>query len=228
MSFSQAWAGVQHNSTFSGSQNPTTGALTTVTGNTIVVGVTNNAAAPGVSDVSDSKGNTFTRVETVQVSSGDHIAVYYSRNITGGTGHTVTFADDAEDFSVLTAVELESIDGTLDVSDTNTGTGTSTFTASATTTEQDDLVGYFAVSSGSNAAWNNNGSSTIRSSIGNALIGAIGGLYTRDGVAAGSNSVTGNFNDETGNYAGIFASFKVSGAGGATPRGNLLLTGVGY
>src|SRR6185436_1042442 len=160
----------------------------------------------------DNMSNTYTRITTVQVTSGDFLGLYYCENIIGGAGHTITLSNVGGRFAVLTAVALSGVltSGVLDSgSGTNTGSGVSTLTTgNKTTSVKDDLIGYFAIATSSNQTWNNNGSSTVRSSSGNGATTATGGLYTRDAIAAGTVTVTGNYGNETGNYAAIFAGFK--------------------
>lgn len=211
MAFSQAWTAVQKNQ--GAGTTVTTGSLTTTSGNTIVVGVTRSDATPGTTDVTDSKGNTYTRINTAV--NTDRIALYYAENITGGASHTITLNNLVahDTFACIAAVELSGVltSGVSDVTTTNTGTATTLSSGSATTTDTDDLVGYFTSISGSNGTWNTSGSSTVRSSIGRGDLGTTGGMYTRDAVAAGSNSVAGNFNSENNAYAGILGSFKNTG-----------------
>lgn len=64
----------------------------TTTGNLIVVTVSDNGGVTnGITSVTDSKGNTYTKIPNESDGSST-LSMWYAKNITGGASHTVTIA----------------------------------------------------------------------------------------------------------------------------------------
>jgi chloramphenicol 3-O-phosphotransferase len=84
-----------------GSSSVTTAAITTTSGNFLAAGCTDFTQAISGTRISDSKTNTWqtARIET-------RIAMYYSENIIGGSGHTFTFTPNVADFLGLGIYEV--------------------------------------------------------------------------------------------------------------------------
>lgn len=110
--------------TSSASSPIVTASGTTTTGSTFVVAISCGAAAT-ISAVTDSKGNTYTIIGSVQTDSGGNHrkALYRCNNGTGGAGHTasVTFTGSGIDGTVhlieLTGVTTSSFDQTAQGND---------------------------------------------------------------------------------------------------------------
>lgn len=118
------------------------------TGNTVVVFVKWENAAPNVVDsVTDTAGNTYTEITEFAHSSGVEPsgAMYYSTNITGNASNVVTVNFSAAPAILWSHILVEEFSGlaTSSVTDgaiqTNSGTGTS-FSTSNITTSQSGLV----------------------------------------------------------------------------------------
>src|SRR5258706_1066344 len=61
------------------------------TGNTVVVGLTIWDTAIPSNAITDNKGNTYTKIgESINVTTTDHAAIFYAKNVNGGPSFTVT------------------------------------------------------------------------------------------------------------------------------------------
>ena len=73
------------------------------TGNLIVVGITTWGQSIPANAVTDNKGNTYTKIgEVVNAASGDHAALFYAKNVTGGSSFTVSLVASAAHRSLHT------------------------------------------------------------------------------------------------------------------------------
>ncbi len=132
----------------------TTAAMTTTSGNQLVAGIGQFAGtALGATPVSDSKSNTWAQAwkSTALTKFG---GCYYAENITGGSGHTVTFTEAGTAVAIaLAVVEVSglALSSTLDKTahaDSNVDPKTSGATAT-TVFPAEILVGVCAQGSGS-------------------------------------------------------------------------------
>ena len=111
-------------------------------GNLVVVSVSGWPNLPAATPVTDSLGNTYSIAGNVLTSSGAYSAIYYARNIKGGSD-TVTFRTVASGGQVSMAIaEFAGIDpvSPLDVVAGTTGSGTTPSSGVMTPTMPGDLV----------------------------------------------------------------------------------------
>lgn len=135
--------------TDSGAGQSTTFASATTTGNLIVVAVTFRSDTGGLAGspctVTDNKGNTFSRITgTDDVSANFRTDLFYAKNVTGGSGHTITATPPALGYVGIWAGEYNGADPTSPVRTSDSaqsGSPTAIPVAAALTT----VVGDFAV-----------------------------------------------------------------------------------
>jgi RHS repeat-associated protein len=113
-------------------------ASSVTTGNLVVVGLT--ACCSGsipTNAITDNKGNTYTYITQAQHGS-DYGALYYAKNVTGGSSFTVT----SSFWGTLTVNEYSGVDKSnpLDTSASGIGTSTSLSTATATPSQGGELL----------------------------------------------------------------------------------------
>lgn len=224
IAFVQAPAGAQMVSGTSLS----TAAITTTSGNLVVIGVTYVAS---FSSVSDSKGNTWTLAAgPVTASAGDTIRCYYAFNLTGGAGHTFTLNLSAAGAGVVCAAEYSGVLLTdpLDQTATQASSGNPVDSSSTATTTQADelLIGYGQQSSGVNLAWSAGASYTLRANVADAVPSSIGAMVERLVSATGAYNATMSHGGETGTYSALIATFKAAGWGALRSRSRNRLIGV--
>lgn len=214
--YQQAWT--------STSGDPSTGltlsGITTSAGSTIcAVAAANSFNTIGNADLVDNNSSTFTRIGNVFAPDTLTMAIFYAVNITGRSGHTITFTRGDANYAELHAVELTSMQSSsFDASATNTNqTGDPMTTTAATTTATDTLCAGFVVDT--NSTFTAGSGFTIR---GTAQARSI--LETKDSVASGSNAATATTGGSVG-YGAIIAGFKESGGAACVPT--LTLLGVG-
>ncbi len=113
-------------------------ASSVTTGNLIVVGLTTccNGNIP-TNSITDNKGNTYTYITQVQ-NGVDYGALFYAKNVTGGSSFTVTSSFGG----TISVNEYSGVDKTNPLDIYASGTGTSTFliTATATPSQGGELV----------------------------------------------------------------------------------------
>lgn len=114
-------------------------AINAVTGNLIVVGT----RGVNITAMSDTAGNTYTKIAYYAGAGSTNITFWYAKNITGNASNivTATFASSTGYYNI-TVVQYSGIDQTspLDVYDTAQGTGTSVTSGAFTTTNANDLI----------------------------------------------------------------------------------------
>lgn len=122
----------------------------TTTGNLIVVSVSDNGGVTGgITSVTDSKGNTYTKIANEQDGSST-LSMWYAKNITGGASHTITIAWNTGLVSQasFTAQEFSGCDTTspLDryIGAHSSSTSPSSGATTATTTDAQLVVGGLA------------------------------------------------------------------------------------
>lgn len=119
----------------------------TTTGNLIVVSVSDDGGtAGGITSVTDSKSNTYTKIANEQAGSST-LSMWYAKNITGGASHTVTIAWNTGLVSQASFVaqEFSGCDTSSPLDRFTGATGSSTSPSSgataATTTDAQLVVG---------------------------------------------------------------------------------------
>lgn len=138
---------VQATSGTAAGANPNATALTTTSGNLLVVGTIDDSGVigNGVTGITDSKGNTYTAL-TQQVSGstqGKLFSIWYARNIVGGASHVLSVAFTLASASNVSwfVHEVSGCDQTAPadkVSTAATGTGTTATSGTTGTLAQAD------------------------------------------------------------------------------------------
>jgi len=109
--------------------------------NLVVVGW--NDTTSTVSSVSDSRGNTYTQAGTTVTGTGLRQAIYYARNIVGGSNTVTVGFNQAAAFADVRILEYSGLDPTspLDVTAGAAGTSSSPNSGAATTTAANPASG---------------------------------------------------------------------------------------
>lgn len=145
-----------------GTANSLTLASSVTSGDLILVGVTTWNQTISTSSIHDSKGNTYTRVlEAVNSTSSDHAAIFYAKNVTGGSSFTVS--STVSDVT-LSAQEYSGIatSSPLDVFASRAGTSASPTSPNVTSTVDHELYFGLAWSAGDGDSWTATSSFTLR------------------------------------------------------------------
>jgi hypothetical protein len=116
--------------------------------NLVVVGW--NDTTSTVSSVSDSRGNTYTQAGTTVTGTGLRQAIYYARNIAGGSNTVTVGFNQAAAFVDVRILEYSGLDPTspLDVTAGAAGTSSSPNSGAATTTAANELIFGAGITSG--------------------------------------------------------------------------------
>lgn len=186
-------------------------AVTLTTGNLVFVGVCWNAVGgTGITSLSDGT-NTYTQIGTTQtVDANTRIAIFYAKNITGGT-LTITFTPAANSFITICGEEYSGLDTSspLDSSIPNTGTSTSiTTTSCAVNNPNSLLVGFFGTNAGGSPSITGT-SGTDRQKF-TSSAGEPAAL--EDQTASSAAAVTWTYGASNA-YAAMAASFKIVSGG---------------
>lgn len=188
--------------------------LSTTTGNLIVVTVSDNGGtAGGITSVTDSKSNTYTKIPNEQPGSSC-LSMWYAKNITGGASHTITIAWNTGIVSQASFVaqEISGSDTTAPLDKYTSAQGSSTAPSSGatatTSTANQFVVGgvsYFgtAVTPAAGSGYSN--SVTV------AFTNASGAQESK--VISGAAAQTATFTlSSSRDWACGVATFKASGA----------------
>jgi hypothetical protein len=233
-----AWAQSTKARTASGLSQTTSGLTTQATGSIFVIAAQWSRNSGTFSSVSDSKGNTYTLIDTQLDWEGVNGGwrLYYCENGTGGASHTATFTLTGSNgpitifFGEITgALTSGSLDQHIRREDT---ASPFTLAAGLTTTQADEIVvSFVGGNSGSNPATHAEsglGSSTIQT----ASEETNGSTFWTAAIATAVKSSTGTFNPswtESGASAMAvgLATFKAASAGAPAYPSRLTLTGAG-
>jgi Glycosyl hydrolases family 16/IPT/TIG domain len=168
-----------------------------------------------VSTVTDSHSNGYVQAGGTVTGSGLRQAIFYAKNIAGGSNTvTVTF-NKAAAYPDLRILEYSGLDTSnpLDVTAAGSGTGTTATSASATTTSANELI----VGAGNNG----NGFSTAGTGFTLRMIDYYGNLGEDKTVSStGSYSVTAPLKQSTV-WVMQMATFRASGQGSSKPAPTL-------
>lgn len=122
----------------------TTAGIATTSTNLLVAGISfDSGTLNTITGVTDSKGNTWSKA--IELDAAALLSLWYSPNITGGSGHTLTIAYNDAVGSAISCVlqEFSGIATASPLDRTISAQGTSTAPSSgatATTTQADELV----------------------------------------------------------------------------------------
>lgn len=154
-----AFAYVQ-STTITSDTNPATSAAfgsSTTVGNMIFVTVVGDGGTtPTITGITDSKGNTYTKITESQIGSAINMVAFYTKITTGGSSHTITatWNDAAENVRVV-AQEFSGFTANPTVDQVTTASGSSTTPASGvtgTTARANELVIGMLAKQGTTAA----------------------------------------------------------------------------
>jgi len=212
-----AWTGIANTS---GAASLTTGAIDTTGANFLAAVVTCDVTG-GV--MSDNKGNTWSLAIGPVNNTGDNLYIYYCKNPTVGSGHTLTFTPGGSHYSTISAAAYSGLDTSAPLDKTAQGTGNTgamTTANTATTTQAAELlIGAFTVSTGSTVVWTGGSGFTIRSHVDNGAVGGVSMLEDQIVAATGAYAGTGN-NDQSAAYVALIATFKGATGGGGGGSAN--------
>jgi RHS repeat-associated protein len=199
-----------------GAMNSSTGAVTAssavTTGNTVIVGLTIwNTSIPS-NAISDNKGNTYTKIgETINAGSTDHAALFYARNVTGGSSFTVTSSIGGT-VAMMEYSGLATSTASLDQLASSTGTTGNLSSGNVTTSTGNELYVGLGWSNGNGDTWTAGGGYTLREQETNNNTAER--IATEDQVISSATTTAALFAVPTNNYwIALLASFKPSTSG---------------
>ena len=198
----------------SGSSLAVTYSAAQTAGNLNVIALMWGDTTSRVSSVTDSRGNAYALAVGPTLTSGLTSAIYYAKNIAGGSNTvTVTFNQKAG-WPNVNALEYSGLDpaNPLDVAATAIGSGTTANSGAATTTSANELI----VGAGNPTSMFNLAGSGFSSRI----INAFGGI-SEDQVVTNMGSYNATATMATGGWVMQMATFRAgqgSSSPSATPR----------
>lgn len=185
------------------------------TGSLIVVGITAwNQSIPS-NTVTDNKGNTYTRiVETINTNSTDHAALFYAKNVNGGSSFTVTSGITSRTMSVHEYSGV-STSSPLDKVASSTGLSTAPNSGNVTTTLANELYVGLSWSGGNGDAWTAGQGYTLRETETNNA--TFERHATEDRVISTATTTSAKFSVPTSeDWIAILATFKPLVTSGGT------------
>ena len=177
--------------------------------NVVAVGWGDTVSA--ISSVTDTKGNTYTRAVGPTSNTGLQQAIYYAKNIAGGSNTVTVKFNQAAAYPDVRILEYSGLDPTspLDVTAGAAGSGTSANSGSATTTSANELIFGAGSTTGTDFTQPGTGFTTR-------IVNIYGNLAEDKTVSsAGSNSATAT--NSGGNWVMQMATFKAASASSAAP-----------
>lgn len=204
----------------------------TTSGNLIVVAVTSYGATQTCNTVTDTKGNTYTKIGSVNRSPGDDtIDLFYAKNITGGASHRidVTMANTENIGIAMSEYSGADTSSPLDTNN-NSGNGTGSTATSGSITPSVNNCLIFVGGTDQRLA-----TTTVTAGSGYTLRAMAGTadnsvrVYSEDQIQSTAAAITGDFAIGTSvTWAASIAAFKpaVGGGGGASNQ-YLPMMGIG-
>lgn len=199
-----------------------TAGMTSTSGSAFMLWVSHHDSGCAISNVQDSKGNSYLQLgvdRTVSGGGGARIRQFYSTTGNGGTSHTFTVNLSASCLASIWAAEIKGTNLAIDQHNSNTD-ASSPFTSPSITTTQATalLIGFIAEGSISGTCTHTHGNSfTQITEQTNCLTEWTGATSYRSVGSTGSYNtsvtVSGTFTD-TANF--ITAWYEGSGGGGAS------------
>jgi RHS repeat-associated protein len=193
-----------------GGMNSSTGSVSfpgsVTTGNTVIVGVTIwNTAVPS-NDITDNKGNTYIKIgETIHADSTDHAALFYAKNVTGGSSFTVTSSVGG----TIAIHEYSGLSTTtpLDKVASSTGFSNVPYSGNITTATSSELYFGLAWSGGDGDSWTAGPGYTKRQEETNNNTAER--IATEDKVIISTTTTSASFTtSSSADWIGIIATFK--------------------
>ena len=184
-------------------------------GNLVVVGITAYGQTLAANNFTDNKGNTYTKaVESINGS--DHAAIYYAKNVTGGSSFQVSsIADGTIAIHEYSGVASSTIP--LDKTISSTGTSNAPSSGSVTTATSSELYFGLAWSQGQGDTWTAGSGYTLRQT--ETDNNTYERLATEDAVIASASTTAARFTTSTSNlWAAALATFQpaLGGSSGST------------
>jgi RHS repeat-associated protein len=178
-------------------------------GDTLVVGITVYNQTLAANDITDNKGNTYTKAAEA-INGTDHAAIYYAKNVTGGSSFQVSSVADG----TIAIHEYSGVDTSAPLDQTHTGTGTSNQPSSGNVTTSNGNELYFGVAwSEGSGAWTAGSGYTLRQSETDNT--TYERLATEDAIIASASTTAARFSITSSNaYAAAIATFNPSSTGG--------------
>jgi hypothetical protein len=173
-------------------------------GNLNVVVVGWNDTTSTVSGVSDSRGNSYSQAGTMVTGAGIRQAIYYAKNIVGGSNTvTVTF-NQAAPYVDVRILEYSGLDTSnpLDVTAGAAGSGTAASSGAATTTSANELI--FGAGTTTNAFTAAGSGYTMR------ILTSPDKDIAEDQVAAAAGSISATATGLSGAWIMQMATFRAS------------------
>src|SRR5262249_55292612 len=130
------------------------------TGNLVVVGITVFNQTLASNDITDNKGNTYTKAAEA-INGTDHAAIYYAKNVTGGSSFQVSSVDDGT-IAIHEYSGISTSSALVNATSTKTGTSNHPSSGSAVGTLGNDLYFSVAWSNTSGDAWTAGNGYTLR------------------------------------------------------------------
>ncbi len=184
-------------------------------GDTIVVGITEFGQTLAANDITDSKGNTYTKIaEAINTGTTDHAAIYYAKNVAAGAT-TISSTDDGT-IAIHEYSGLSTSSNMVNATSTKFGSLGATFSSGiATSTVGNDLFFSVAWSNNSGDTWTAKNGYTLRQQETDNVTDER--LATEDQVIASASTSAAWYTVSTSDaYAAALAAFRplVTGSGG--------------
>jgi hypothetical protein len=186
------------------------------TGNLVVVGLTIwNTTIPS-NAITDNKGNTYTKVaEAIQPGTTDHAALFYAKNVTGGSSFTVTSSVGG----TISVHEYSGISTTspFDKAASSTGTSATVSSGTVTTTLASELYVGVMWSEGSASSTAGGGYTLREQEINNV---ANERQATEDQVISVATTTKALWSIASNDWAAAIASFRAATTSGSGVMNN--------
>ena len=202
-------------STFAPVANSVSFSSAVTSGDLVLVGITEFGQTLAANDITDNKSNTYTKIAEA-INGSDHAAIYYAKNVTGGSSFTVSSVDDG----TIAIHEYSGIatSSPLNATSTKTGTSNSPTSGIATSTVGNDLFFSVAWSENSGDSWTAGNGYNIRQQ--ETDNNTDERLATEDQVLSSASSSAAWYKTTTSDlYAAALAAFRPqvtnSGGGGS-------------
>jgi RHS repeat-associated protein len=192
------------------------------TGDLIVVGVTDNGTSVPTNAITDNKGNTYTRaVQVENTSTDDYAAIFYAKNVTGGSSFAVTMTSTVAGSLAVQEYSGVATSTPLDQIATSTGASGNPTSGNVTTAIDHELYFGLAWNGNNGATWTAGTGYTLRENITNNA--SAERLATEDKVVTTATTTAATFTtSSTEAFAAAIATFKpATTAGGGSATGTL-------
>ena len=190
---------------------PVTYPLAQTAGNLNIVAVGWNDTTSTVSSVSDSRGNTYTQAGTTITGTGLRQAIYYAKNIAGGSNTVTVVFNQAAAYVDVRILEYSGLDTSspLDVTAGAAGSSSSPNSGAATTSSSNELI----FGAGMTAGTLQRGGYGIHPRI----ITTPDGDLAEDQLGSSAGSYSASAASTSSPWVMQMATFQASGQGGGNP-----------